>query len=400
MQWLDPVQEGYKVHRYLKGQTRGPRIRLQPIESATVALGLWKETEEKELKKIEDKAKPGFDKLIDQQDPTLTGADRHAVAECISSLYRRGEGWLEQQLERQAPEVANLVKYIEPSPGILPEDIATITGAIKEKAQRPPARPLPLPLMTRALTAMRWTVLIDDRGSLVTSDTPVWVSTQGIVAHDSEVIFPLSPCRVLVCHWGEPHFHLSVEHGTRRAIHEINRRVTRGASRYVYLKKRPDSEYMENLLSDGRTRQRLVPSVVRRWVPADIWQEFKNPDREFPMRQAADNAQLARTLSDAAALNRCRDALVDYGNYEQHQQAGRNEHIRSMSVALCGHLEKACAVLDSLGFPHPRIDKDELHIVRNDSDWYEYLSYVLAHWDDLERARQIASDMAKPPAYK
>ena len=83
--------------------------------------------------------------------------------------------------------------------------------------------------------SMAWRVIHSDEAqAFVTGDNPVWFNeTSGLIHPDGEINFPLSPNAALHASWNGRSDLMFVA-GSQYAVAEINRRITRGAERFVF----------------------------------------------------------------------------------------------------------------------------------------------------------------------
>ena len=160
----------------------------------------------------------------------------------------------------------------------------------------PPARPMPLDMITRAIAAMRWTVLCDPRAAFLTGDTPVGISPKGcLVAPTTELVFPLGPARALLCDWTGPPSAVAIETASPASVRDINRRVARAAVQRVYSNRPIDRQRIAALLSDRRPH-RIVHRSRRSNVPARVARDFDHAVRDFHRRRIVEHLELVASL--------------------------------------------------------------------------------------------------------
>ena len=153
--WGDPGDRS-RINCFDKQPGAGRPTYPQSLRYATVARGLWSGTTEEDLSGIENGANSAFDILSAEAHPTLTTAQREAIARCISSFWRRNRAWLARQPRLLAPEVARLLAEVRAAPDFPPKAKSIVEEEAANLLGTPPARPLPLDLMVRTFSHMSW----------------------------------------------------------------------------------------------------------------------------------------------------------------------------------------------------------------------------------------------------
>ena len=101
-----------------------------------------------------------------------------------------------------------------------------------------------------------------------------------------------------------------------------------------------------------------------------------------------DNSHSTSTWAGVPELSECRDALVEYTSFERGPGVGFTEI--GKAADLRGPLERARRILNDHDIPHPVVQ--EGLVIDNHLEWANFLAKVLAHSNDVERARQAAND--------
>ena len=299
--WEAPESEGL-IWCYGKQPGPGRRIRRHTIASATALRGIWTEDEEDcSNTEVEQPAASGLEQLTETLQPSLRRHARQAVAKYMMSLFRRGWQELAAQPQRLRPEVAQLTAMIQTA-GFSPEAVRILEENIVDLSKHPPGRPLPIRQISGVMAAMRWTVLQCPAPMFVNGDSPVQIVPHVIVKPESEVTFPLSPTRALICDWGFPRPSITIRTATAAEVSEVNRRTAVGAECYIYFANRPAENDLHALL-DGQPRQRILDDKVRRDVPRKHRRNMELNARRILRGRKKENMELIEQLKELEATS-------------------------------------------------------------------------------------------------
>jgi len=201
---------------------------------------------------IENPAHGALDRLLATNQ--VHDADRELLSRYISVMLRRVPASRRRSMELVEPSVRNVVERYrevmkaeaaedESVSHLLPEKLAhlDILEARYVDSPTPEVKanvlsPWPSSRIFAAVESMTWRIVKAPQGfDYLTSDNPAYFFPGlGIGSAESEITFPISSKLVLLASWqGEPGATLYFS-GTKRLVHEVNRRIASGTERFVF----------------------------------------------------------------------------------------------------------------------------------------------------------------------